>query len=116
LADRSDEVGNEKRAGFALSQNIFSVGFQLRSSKYLIANRFKPFLVQVIKLTMVNINILANSWKHHYEQHPLKHQSNAKLTDIVTIFYHDETSNNGVADFCNSNDVCGLGCARLCPE
>jgi hypothetical protein len=60
---------------------------------------------------MVNINILASSWKRHYEQHPLKHQSNAKLADIVTIFDHDKPSIDGVAEYCNSGDLFGLGCA-----
>jgi hypothetical protein len=48
---------------------------------------------------MANLNILANSWNHHYEQHPLNHQSTAKLADIVAIFDHDKPSNNGIAVF-----------------
>jgi hypothetical protein len=78
----------------------------------MIANRFlNIFLVQVINFTMANINILAYSWKRHYEQHPLKHQSNAKLNDIVAIFDHDKAINDGVVEFCNSDDLFGLGCA-----
>jgi hypothetical protein len=60
---------------------------------------------------MANLNILANSWKRHYEHHPLKHQSYAKLADIAAIFDHDKPSNNGVAEFCNSDALFGLGCA-----
>jgi hypothetical protein len=62
---------------------------------------------------MVNINILANSWKRQNEQHPLKHQSNAKLANILTIFDHDNSSNDGVAEFCNSDDLFGLGCTPI---
>jgi hypothetical protein len=58
---------------------------------------------------MVNLNILANTWKRHYEQHPLKHHSKAKLADTIAISDHDKPSNDGVAKFCNSNDLFGLG-------
>jgi hypothetical protein len=54
---------------------------------------------------MENLNILANSWKRHYKQHPLKHQSNAKLADIMAMFDHDKPINDGVAEFCNSDDL-----------
>jgi hypothetical protein len=60
---------------------------------------------------MAHINIMANSWNRHYEQHPLKHQSNTKLANTVTIFDHDNLSNEGVAELCNRNDLFGLGCA-----
>jgi hypothetical protein len=63
---------------------------------------------------MVNLNILTNSWKRHYEQHPLNHQSSAKLADIAAIFDHDKPTNDGVAEFCNSDDLFGLG--RLFPR
>jgi hypothetical protein len=59
---------------------------------------------------MVNLHILASSWKRHYEQHPLKNQSNAKLADIATIFGHNKSSNDGVAEFCNIDNLFGLGC------
>jgi hypothetical protein len=57
---------------------------------------------------MVNINILANYWKCHYEQHPLKCQSNTKLANMVIIFDRDKLSNDGVAEFSNSDDLFGL--------
>jgi hypothetical protein len=47
----------------------------------------------------------ANSWKHHYEQHPMKDLSNAKLADIVGIFGYKKSITDGVAEFCNINDL-----------
>jgi hypothetical protein len=60
---------------------------------------------------MLQPSTLANSWQRHYKQHPMKDNSNAKLADIAYIFGHDKAINEGVAEFCNINDLFGLNVA-----
>jgi hypothetical protein len=52
--------------------------------------------------------LLANSWKHHYDDHPSKQLSNSKLTDIKDILAHAKTPEECVATFANSPDLFGL--------
>jgi hypothetical protein len=53
-------------------------------------------------------NILANSWKRHYEQHPMKAQSNAKLADISSILARDTAIDAGVPELCKSDYLSGM--------
>jgi hypothetical protein len=57
--------------------------------------------------------IHANSWKRHYEQHPTKDQSNFKLADIAGILGYNKSIVDGVAEFCNSDDLCGPSIAPI---
>jgi hypothetical protein len=61
---------------------------------------------------MLHPSTLANSWKRHYEQHPMIDLSNAKLADIAGIFGYNKSITDGVADCFNSDDLFGLSTAK----